>query len=112
MAPVPELPMGNSSDHFRRTGIARRSITRTVEQCERYLGRLSIVMRRAGRERNAFLPIARRLLKELEEARRDQEIIDALDVRAADWSVSCRHNPCEPDGSARHLPSARSGSGP
>jgi hypothetical protein len=56
-------------------------IPRDVEHCERYLDRLALVVERAGKNAAAFLPILRRLEKELAGAKRDEEMLASLKGR-------------------------------
>ena len=48
-------------------------IPRTVERCELYLDRLALVVQRAGKNGAAFLPLVRRLERELAEAKAEEE---------------------------------------
>ena len=56
-------------------------ILRTVERCEAYLDRLALVVERAGSNAAAFLPIIRRLERELAEARAEQDLLERLRQR-------------------------------
>lgn len=56
-------------------------IPRNVEHCEKYLDRLALVVERAGPNAAAFLPIVRRLEKELAEARKDEATLIRLKAR-------------------------------
>ncbi|RDE07806.1 hypothetical protein, partial [Pelagibacterium lacus] len=59
-----------------RTGKSKSEfpeLPRTVERCERYLDRMALVLERAGDNASAFLPIVRRLERELAEAKAEQE---------------------------------------
>jgi hypothetical protein len=56
-------------------------IPRTVERCEAYLDRLALVVERAGGNAHAFLPILRRLERELAEARQEEEMLGSLKRR-------------------------------
>lgn len=58
-----------------------KPIPRDVEHCERYLDRLALVVERAGRNGHAFLPIIRRLERELAEAREDEALMKRLLAR-------------------------------
>ncbi|SDG90544.1 hypothetical protein [Pelagibacterium luteolum] len=58
-----------------------RSIPRTSELCELYLGRLALVVERAGQNASAFIPIARRLERELAEAKAEAEVLTRLRKR-------------------------------
>lgn len=61
--------------------VPRRDIPRTVETCERYLDRLALVIQRAGPNGAVYLPLVRRLERELAEAREDEEILQRLQSR-------------------------------
>tara|TARA_R100000365_G_scaffold3569_1_gene12276 strand:- start:2014 stop:2286 length:273 start_codon:yes stop_codon:yes gene_type:complete len=56
-------------------------LPRTVERCERYLDRMALVLERAGDNASAFLPIVRRLERELAEAKAEQEILERMRKR-------------------------------
>lgn len=56
-------------------------LPRTVERCERYLDRMALVLERAGDNAPAFLPIVRRLEKELAEAKAEEEILERMRQR-------------------------------
>lgn len=60
---------------------ASSPVPRDVEHCERYLDRLALVIARAGPNAPAFLPIARRLEKELAEAKKDEAALERLKAR-------------------------------
>lgn len=61
-----------------RTSAKGAPIPRTVERCEAYLDRLALVVERAGNNAAAFLPIVRRLERELAEARSEQDVLHRL----------------------------------
>ncbi|SDH10549.1 hypothetical protein [Pelagibacterium luteolum] len=71
-----------SSEISDRRRLAAR-IPRDVEHCERYLNRLAVVVERAGKNGHAFLPIVRRLEKELAEAKEDEQVLAGLKSRLA-----------------------------
>lgn len=56
-------------------------IPRTADRCELYLNRLALVVERAGKNASAFVPIARRLERELAEARAEAEVLTRLRQR-------------------------------
>lgn len=60
-----------------------RSIPRTVATCERYLDRLALVLERAGDNRAAFLPLVRRLERELAEAHAEEQMMEKMRARLA-----------------------------
>lgn len=62
-------------------GMARVPLPRTVDRCERYLDRLALVVERAGPDGSAFLPIARRLQRELAEAKGEERLLQDLMAR-------------------------------
>jgi hypothetical protein len=53
-------------------------IPRTVEVCERYLDRLALVVQRAGTNGATFVPLVRRLERELAEAKEEEEVLERL----------------------------------
>lgn len=56
-------------------------IPRTVERCEAYLDRLALIVERAGSNAAAFIPIIRRLERELAEARAEEDVLHRLRKR-------------------------------
>lgn len=62
-------------------GTAREPLPRTVDRCELYLDRLALVVERAGPNGSAFLPIARRLERELAEAKGEERLLQDLMAR-------------------------------
>jgi hypothetical protein len=72
-----------AEDLIRSDGRPRVLIPRTTEACERYLDRMALVLERAGANRAAFLPINRRLERELAEARAEEEILNRMKDRFA-----------------------------
>lgn len=56
-------------------------LPRTVTRCEQYLDRMALVLERAGDNAAAFLPIVRRLEKELAEAIAEEEILERMRLR-------------------------------
>jgi hypothetical protein len=53
-------------------------VPRTVEVCERYLDRLALVVQRAGTNGGTFVPLVRRLERELAEAKEEEEVLERL----------------------------------
>ena len=62
-------------------GTAMEPLPRTVDRCERYLDRLALVVERAGPNASAFLPIVRRLERELAEAKNEEGLLQKLMAR-------------------------------
>lgn len=75
------------SNPRRREGLAA-PIPRDAEHCEKYLDRLAIVIARAGPNAAAFLPIVRRLERELAEAAQDAGALERLRARLASGSFT------------------------
>ncbi|QYO77303.1 hypothetical protein NO932_11370 [Pelagibacterium sp. 26DY04] len=67
-----------------------KTIPRDVDHCERYLDRLALVVERAGRNAAAFVPIVRRLERELAEAKADEEVLAKLRARLRAGSANTR----------------------
>ena len=70
-------------------------LPRTVERCERYLDRMALVLERAGDNAAAFLPIVRRLERELAEAKAEQEILERMRKRRATAKANSPSTPGE-----------------
>ena len=66
-------------------------IPRTVELCELYLDRLALVVQRAGKDGAAYLPLVRRLERELAEAIEEEELLERLKRRL--YNASDRTRP-------------------
>ncbi len=64
--------------------VQHRAIPRTVATCERYLDRLALVLERAQSNHPAFLPLVRRLERELAEAQADERSLSDLRRRLAE----------------------------
>ncbi len=56
-------------------------IPRTVERCECYLDCIALLVERAGDNGAAFLPIVRRLERELAEAQSEADVLQRLRER-------------------------------
>lgn len=68
-----------------------RAQSRSVALCEAYLDRLAVLMHGAGKGADHLLPIAKRLMHELEEARVEEELRAGLAERFQQIKLAQEH---------------------
>lgn len=81
-----ETEAGAPAKRKGRRPTARRTyqpIPRTVATCNRYLDRLAPVIGRAGKNGAVYLPLVRRLERELAEAQAEEETLARMHARLA-----------------------------